>query len=177
MMEDIVIGFWWIWFCIFFSGYAIVYGTAYFLSNKQHPNLFIKNKIYPLLPLAYALITTCFWLFILYKANLSFVSKRVAHSILAQLLIMWSFLGLLFWLPLFRKNYSLSLMHSLLFFILPLAFIAKNILRLGVFEKDDILSLLRVYLASASVYLLAIIILLIAKFAFLNLVAAKHHHV
>src|SRR5690242_8762428 len=175
MMEDVVISFWWIWFCIFFSGYSIVYVIAYLLSNKKNPNVFIKNKIYPLLPLAYVLMTTCFWIFILYKANLTFVSKRLVHSMLAQALIGWSLFGFLFWLPLFRKNSAISLMHSLPFLILPLAFIAKNILRLGVFEKDDILNLLRIYTVSASIYLLPIIILLAAKFAFSNLVTTKHH--
>jgi len=103
-----------------------MYAVLDLLSKNKKWNSFIKTKVYPLLPLTYVLITTCFWIFILYKGNFAFISKRVAHSMLAQLIIEWSFLGLLFWIPFLRKKDYLSLIHSTPFFMLPLIFCCKK---------------------------------------------------
>jgi hypothetical protein len=175
-VENIMIGFWWIWFCIFFAGYAIVYVIAQLLLKNMKWKSFIRTKVYPLLPLAYVLITTCFWIVILYKGNLGFISKRVANSLLAQSLIGWSLLGLLFWIPSFRKKNYISILHSLPFFMLPIAFIGRNISRYGILERDDILNLFRVYITGAFIYVVVIIILMLAKHVILYLTSPKHHH-
>lgn len=173
-MKEIAIGFWWILFCIFFSGYAIMFTITHLLSKNKKWG-FVKTKVYPLLPQAYALITTCFWVFILYKANLGFVSKEVAHSMLAQFIIIWNLLALLFWIPFFRKKYYFSFIHSLLFFCLPLVFMGKNLFRFGILEREDIFNLLRIYAVGFAIYFAAISMLWIAKYFFLHLTFAKHH--
>jgi len=177
MITEIAIGFWWIWFCIFFSGYAIVYVIAHLLVKNEKWSSFIKTKVYPLLPLTYVLIITCFWIIILYKGHPSFISKRVAHSALAQVIIGWNLLGLLFWIPFFRKKNYISFVHSSPFFILPLIFVGKNMIRYGILERDDIFNLLHVYVVGAFVYVALMSILLFARFLFLRLATPKHFHV
>jgi len=176
MIEEISIGFWWIWFCIFFSGYPIVYAIAHLLLKNKKWSNFIKTKVYTLLPLTYVLVITCFWIIILYESNFSFISKKVAHSSLAQMIIEWNLLGLLFWIPILRKKNYICFIHSGLFFILPLIFVGNNIIRYGVLEREDIFNVLYIYTASAFIYAVVITILLLSKFLFLHLASTKHQH-
>ena len=175
-MEEIAIGFWWIWFCIFFSGYAIVYAISHLLIKKEKWSGFIKTKVYPLLPLTYALVTTSFWIITLSESNPAFIAEKVAHTPLAQAIIEWNLLGLLFWIPILRKKNYISLIHASLFFILPLIFVGKNMMRFGILEREDIFNLLYIYTASTFIYSLVIIVLLLTKFLFLHLTSIRHHH-
>jgi hypothetical protein len=170
------IGFWWIWFCIFFSGYALVYAIVHSLSNKKNPHSFIKSKVYPILSLAYAFVALSFWIFVLYNANLTFITTRVTHSILSQLIVGWSLLGLLFWVPFFRKNYALSFIHSTPFFMLPLTFLIKNVYNYGILEASDVMNMGRLYLASILIYTAVIALFLMTQFIFLGLTSLRHHH-
>ena len=176
-MNEIFIAFWWIYFCIFFSNYVIVYAISHLLAKNKNWNTFIKTKIYPLLPLAYAFVTTCFWTILLYQYSFNYIWKTIMAEIPAKLIIVWSLLGLLFWLPLFRKKNYFCLLHSIPFFILPIIIIANNIFKFGLLEWDDVLNLLRIYIAGLLIYVGAIIILLVAKFLILRLASPKRHAV
>ena len=176
-MNEIFVAFWWIYFCIFFSNYIIVYAISHLLAKNKNWNTFIIAKIYPLLPLAYAFVTTCFWTIFLYQYSFNYIWKTIMAEIPAKLIIIWSLLSLLFWLPVFRKKNYFSLLHSIPFFILPLISIGNNIFKFGLLEWDDVWNLLRIYIAGLLIYVAAIIILLVAKFLILCLASPKRHAV
>jgi len=164
-------------FAYFFSNYIIVYAISHLLAKNKNWNTFIKAKIYPLFPLAYAFVTTCFWTIFLYQYSFNYIWKTIMAEIPAKLIIIWSLLSLLFWLPVFRKKNYFSLLHSIPFFILPFIIIANNILKFGLLEWDDVWNLLRIYIAGLLIYVAAIIILLVAKFLILCLASPKRHAV
>ena len=174
-MNEFFIARWWLYFCIFFSNYVIVYVVSYLFAKNKNWNSFIKLKIYPLLPLAYALVATCFWIISSYRYGFDYISKTIMAGIAAKLIITWSLSALVFWLPVFRKKIYFSLLHSIPFFILPFVGVAYNIFRLGILELSDVLNILRMCAAGLLIYAVAIIILQIAKRLFLRTHSPKHN--
>jgi len=173
-MNEIFITFWWIYFCIFFSNYILVYAISHLLAKKKNWNTFVHIKVYSLLPLAYAFVATCFWVVTFYHYSSDYLVNTIMASISAKLIIGWSLLGLLFWLPFFRKNNHFCLLHSIPLFLLPFIVMATNIFKSGIIEWNDIFNLLRIYLAGLLIYALAIAILSVVRFLILRFVFPKH---
>ena len=174
-MNDIFVTLWWLYFCTFFSNYLIVYAIVVLIAKNKNWNSFIRLKIYPLLPLAYALVSTCFWIMCSYRYGFNYISKTIMSGLAAQLLVAWSISGMAFWIPVFRKRNCYSVFHSLPFFILPLVSIGSNIYRTGVLETTDMLNLLRICVAGLFIYAAALIILIGVKYLRVALHAPKHH--
>lgn len=173
-MDEIFIVFWWIYFCIFFSNYVLVYAISHLLAKKKNWKTFVHTKVYPLLPLAYALIATYFWVTSFYYYRPDYILNTIMSSTAAKVLIAWSFLGLLFWLPFLRKNNTFCLVHSIPLFLLPLAGIVSNIFKYGIVERNDALNVLRIYTAGLLVYAIALAILSLTRFLILRFVFPKH---
>ena len=174
-MNEIFVAFWWIYFCIFFSNYVLVYAISHLFAKKKNWNIFIHTKVYSLLPLAYAFVATCFWVVTFYHYSSGYIINTIMTSIPAKLIIAWSFLGLLFWMPFFRKNNHFCLLHSIPLFLLPFIVMAINIFKYGIIEWSDIFNLFRVYAGGLLIYAIAIAILSIVRFLILRFVFPKHH--
>jgi hypothetical protein len=166
--------FWWIYFFIFFTGYPLAYGFFHLAGRNKNMHHLIAEKIYPLLPLAYAFVGTCFWILMLYTGKTGFIIEKIASSVPSVLIILYSFTGLLFWLPAFRKKAYLSLLHSLPFFLLPPANMLLKITRHKIVAHDYIFNLLRIYIAAFILYILVITVLLLVKW-FAGTVIFRHH--
>ena len=155
--------FWWIYFCVFFSGYPLIYGFLYFTGKRKSMHGSIAEKISPILPLSYAFVATCFWILMICTGKMNFVFDKIASVAPAALAIIYSLTALLFWLPLFRKKKYLSLLHSLPLFLLPPLNMLFKVLRHTVVVYDYISTLFRIYIAAFILYIMAITFLLLIK--------------
>jgi hypothetical protein len=174
-MSEFFIAFWWINFCIFFSNYVLVYAISHLVAKNKKWNAFIHTKVYSLLPLAYAFVATCFWAVTFYHYTPGYIVNTIMSSLPSKLIVTWSLIGLLFWLPYFRKNSHFCLLHSIPLFLLPFLVIAINIFKYGIIEWNDLFNLLRIYLAGLLIYAVAIAILSVARFFILHFIISKHH--
>ncbi len=165
--------FWWIYFCIFFSGYPLIYTFFYFTNKKTH--LLITKKVYPLLPLSYAFVATSFWLLMFYAGRMNFVLDRIISAWPSALVIIYSLAALLFWLPVFRKNSSLSFLHSLPLFLLPFFNMLIKRYKHKIVDHDYIISLVKIYTAGVVVYIIAIAFLIMIKWLLSRTILLKHH--
>jgi len=167
--------FWWIYFYIFFTGYPLVYLLFHLAATNKSFNKTIVEKIYPLLPLSYVFVNSCFWILTLFTGRINFVFEKIATSIPAALVIAYSLTGLLFWLPVLRKNNMLSFMHSLLLFLLPPLNMLFNALGHTVIPHDYIINLLRIYTAGIIIYIIAIILLCTARWLYSKTMLLKNY--
>ena len=166
--------FWWIYFCIFFSGYPLMYVFIYFTGKSKSMHGLIAEKIYSILPLAYAFVSTCVWMLMICTGKMYFVIEKIASAAPSALAIIYSLAGLLFWLPFFRKKTYLSLLHSLPLFLLPPLNMLFKALRHKVVAHDYIVTLFRIYTAAFILYMIAITFLLVIKWA-AGAISFKHH--
>jgi hypothetical protein len=155
--------FWWIYFCIFFSGYPPVYIFFNLLAKNKNARHFTTEKILPLLPLTYAFAAAFFWLLMLYTGRMSFVVGRIFSVAPSTLVIFYSFSALVFWLPPLRRKPNWSLLHSMPLFILPFINMLLKRYRHKIVDHDYIISLVKIYTAGIIVYIMAIIFLLAIK--------------
>jgi len=102
----------------FFTGYPIVYALIVFLKGNEKSKNNIRNKLFTLLPIGYALAGLLFTGLQLKKLypdySIAYINTEFQNSYLA----IWGLLSLLFFIPFFYKKPILSLLHSLVFFSL-----------------------------------------------------------
>ena len=167
--------FWWIYFFIFFSGYPLVCLVFYLMAGKKSMYNAVTEKIYPLLPVAYAFVATCFWLLMIYTGRMHFVAERIASAAPSVLVIAYSLSALLFWLPSFRKKTRLSFLHSLPLFLLPFFNMLFKTYSHKIIPHDYIFNLSRIYAAGFIIYLIAIALLLAVKWLLSKTFLLKQH--
>lgn len=165
-MQDLFSFVWWIYFCIFFSGYPWIYILVYFISKRKSMHHPIAEKISPLLPLAYALVATCFWLLVIFAGRLNFVFIRISSAAPSALVILYSLTSLLFFLPTFRRKIFWSFLHSLPLSMLPFYYIFSRGNRSQIVDPDDISNLIRIYALGIIIYIVAIVFLLALKWLY-----------
>lgn len=167
--------FWWIYFFIFFSGYPMLYFLFYLMSKNKNWHTAITERIFPLLPIAYAFVSTFFWILMLWTGRISFVVEKIASVASSSFIIAYSFSALLFWLPYFRKKTYLSLLHSLPFFLLPFLNMLLKTYRHKVIPHDYIFNLWRIYSAGLIIYVIAITVIYIVNWLLLKTIFVKQH--
>lgn len=150
----------------FFSGYSLLYAIILvFAGNKQSQNNF-KKRIVSVLPLSYALVSTLYLGLQLKNLYLSYSSGNIRLAIHHPYLMIWGLLGILFWIPSFRKKEVLSLLHSLVFFFI----LVKDIIfQIGSSVDENILKNdMRIYTVSFLLNLAAFILIALLYFFFLQ---------
>jgi hypothetical protein len=155
--------FWWIYFFIFFSGYPLLYELLYLAGKNKKFHHVITEKIFPLLPSTYAFVSTVFWILMLWTGRMDFVVEKIASVAFSSLVIAYSFTALLFWLPYFRRKTFVSLLHSLLLFLLPFLNMLWKTYRHKMIPHDYLLNLFRIYGAGFIIYIIAIVFIGIMK--------------
>src|SRR5690242_4509999 len=70
--------FWWIYFFIFFSGYPLLYFLVYLISRNRNMHDALSEKVFPLLPVTYAFVSTLFWILIFWTGRINFVVEKIA---------------------------------------------------------------------------------------------------
>lgn len=166
--------FWWIYFFIFFTGYPLLYAFVFLMGKTRRLHHFITGRIHPLLPLAYAFVSTLFWILMISTGRMNFVAERIASTAPSVLIMLFSLSSLLFWLPAFRKNIRLSFIHSLPLFLLPPSNMILRIMSHEIVVHDYIIGMLRIYTAGLIVYTVAIMLLLTIQWILLAFTAKDY---
>jgi hypothetical protein len=108
----------WVELASFFSGYLLVYAVVYLAGTNRRAPGFIKTKLLPKLPLAYAFAGTLYLGLQLKNAYPDYTIDHLTAGIQLPCLKIWGLLSILFWIPLLRKKAVFSLLHSSVFFFL-----------------------------------------------------------
>lgn len=155
----------------FFSGYPLIYSIVYFVAGKRlnGPALLVKRLV-ACLPFAYALTGTLFLGFLLKSISPDFSIKNISAHFQAPYLQTWGLLAILFWIPVFNKKPLLTLLHSLVFFLLLAIsiFMASSSSSNGIIKNG-----MNIYTASLLLNALSLAVILIANFIFSRIIRIK----
>jgi hypothetical protein len=103
----------------FFSGYPLVYTFARFLTDrKQGQRTRFSFTLLRSLSGAYALVGSVFFLLWIREKIIQSDIQNMAPGFFVSPLKVWGLLAVCFWLPALGKKPLLSLLHSLVFFVL-----------------------------------------------------------
>jgi hypothetical protein len=102
----------------FFSGYLLVYAILYLVASNRPVTNFAKTKLLPKLPLAYAFVGTLYLGMQLKDSYPDYHLTQIISGNQFPYLKIWGLLSILFWIPVIRKRAVLSMLHSLIFFLL-----------------------------------------------------------
>lgn len=118
----------------FFSGYPLIYYLVQILTC----NTLLKNskgkELISILPFAYALTGTLYLGLQLKNLYPDYTIENIKHRIQHPWLQIWGILSILFWIPAISKRQILSMLHSMVFFLI----IVKDLLfRFTGFIRDQ----------------------------------------
>jgi hypothetical protein len=102
----------------FFSGYPLMYATVLLIGGMRRPVNELKKKLVALLPFSYALVGTLYFGFELMNLPANYSTDNFREFAQHPFLAIWGLLAILFWIPALARRPFISLMHSLVFFIL-----------------------------------------------------------
>ena len=108
----------WIELETFFSGYLLVYAIIYLVASSRPVTGFVKIKLLPNLPLAYAFVGTLYLGLQLKNAYPDYTIEHLIAGVQLPYLRIWGLISVLFWIPLLRKKAAFTLLHSSVFFFL-----------------------------------------------------------
>ena len=101
----------------FFSGYPLLYTLVVFLTGfSRSPER--KQQLQSLLPVSYGLAGILYLALQLRNLYPDYSWDNFRHASEQPLLTIWGILAILFWLPVLSRKPVLSLLHSLVFFLL-----------------------------------------------------------
>jgi hypothetical protein len=103
---------------VFFSGYPLVYYLIQFLSRIKSLKNVMRESLISILPFAYALMGTLYLGLELKNLYHGYNIENVSDRIQEPYLFIWAFLSILFWIPAVSRRPILSVLHSLVFFII-----------------------------------------------------------
>ena len=121
----------------FFAGYPLVFYVIYFFARKTLQRPAFKNRAIYLFPLAYALVGSLYWGLQLRNWYPDYQIKSIVSNTYYIYSKTWALLAIIFWIPFFFKRPFLSVLHSLVFFILLLRDIFSQLF----FHDRDVLTL------------------------------------
>lgn len=151
----------------FFSGYPLVYALVHFVAGKNpETRSRFSSRLVRNLPLAYALAGTMYFLFWIREILIQSGIKNVEPGFNLSPLKVWALGAVLFWIPTLAKRPVVSLLHSLVFFIL----LFKDIITGFGSEtgKDIVANDMKVYSISLVLNVLSLIFVLTAEWIFIK---------
>lgn len=154
----------------FFSGYPIVYALVIFLAGER--KIIIHSFQYRLvhtLPFGYALTGTLYAGMLLKNLYVdpSYFDNATGLTIALQC---WSALSLLFWLPAFSRKILLSLLHSMLLFLVLVIIILVSATR----GNDMLRNAMKLYTDSILLNSITVLLLLALSYIFRFVKRALH---
>jgi hypothetical protein len=167
--------FWWVYFCVFFSGYPLMYVLVYLAHRNKSLHHSTAKFLFSMLPMTYAFVATCFWMLMTCTGKISFVLERIMSTAPSALAILYGFSALLFWLPAFRRKNYWSFLHSLALFMLPFINMLNRISKHKIVDHEYISNLIRIHAAGFIIYIVAIIFLWLAQWMILHAVSYGQH--
>lgn len=158
----------WIELETFFSGYLLVYAIIYLARSNRATTGFVKAKLLPKLPMAYAIAGTLYMGLQLKNAYPDYSIDHLTAAVQLPFLKIWGLSSVLFWIPLLRKRAAFSLLHSSVFFFLLVKSLFSQLFTSSA-DNDMAHNSMKIYSVSilvnlASLILVTLISLLIARF-------------
>ncbi len=102
----------------FFSGYPLLYAITRFIAGDRSVKNVFTNRVFPLLPFAYALTGTLYLGLQIRNLFPDYSIENIRLTMQQPWLTGWGLLSILFWIPALGRKPVLSLVHSLVFFSL-----------------------------------------------------------
>ncbi|MGZ3776170.1 MAG: hypothetical protein ACXVI9_00840 [Mucilaginibacter sp.] len=151
----------------FFAGYPLIYAIIIVIAGSIKDNKGIMARTVSLLPFAYAFVGILFLGFLLRKVYPDYSIEHIKGTIQQPYLVMWGLLSILFWIPALSKKKALSLLHGLVFFLLPVIDLYLYLFSTGV-DNDIVKNDMKVYTSSLILNLtsLVIVVLLFSLFSY-----------
>lgn len=152
----------------FFSGYLLVYAIIYLVASNRFVSNFVKIKVLPNLPLAYALVGTLYLGLQLKNEYTHYPINYFVTDIQFSYLKIWGLLSIFFWIPVFHRKAIFSFLHNLVFFFLLMRSFYSQLLMPSA-GNNPTANNIKIYTASIllnmiAVVLITLISLLIARF-------------
>jgi len=148
---------------VFFSGYPLLYAVTIFIAADHQLKSNFSTRIVRLLPFAYALVGTLYLGLQLKNLYPEYSAEKIKGGFQQPWLIAWALLSILFWIPALAKKPVLSLLHSLIFFILLLKDLFSQI---SAPTKDMVRNDMNVYTVSLLLNLAAIAFMVLQSFLY-----------
>ena len=149
---------------VFFSGYPLIYTIFFFIAGNEKTRNTFKNRIVSVLPFSYALVGTLYLGFILKNLYPDYSFQNIKLFAQQPWLVSWGLLSILFWIPAITKKKYLSLIHSLVFFLLLIKdiFLQQSASASNNMVKND----MHVYTISLLLNLGALVLVLLLSFVY-----------
>ncbi|MEO7924752.1 MAG: hypothetical protein ABIR30_13805 [Chitinophagaceae bacterium] len=116
----------------FFSGYPLLYTLVFYL-NGFSKSTTRKQQVLALLPRAYGLVGILYLGLQLRNLYPNYSVENIRQTTEQPLLMIWGILAILFWVPALSRKHILSLLHSLVFFLL----LAKDLFLHSISSRSD----------------------------------------
>jgi hypothetical protein len=148
---------------VFFSGYPLIYYLVRFLTRNTSLKILQKRDFVSILPFAYALTGTIYAGLLIKDLYPDNNFENISHQIQLPYLTIWALLSVLFWIPDISRIHILSIIHSLVFFLIivrDLFFQLTGYISDTSILKND----MKVYTSSVFLNLAAFIILCLLSF-------------
>lgn len=149
----------------FFAGYPLIYAITIFIGDSVTNKKGIFCRAVWLLPFAYALVGVLFLGFLLKKMYPDYSFQHIKQIIQQPYLVMWGLLSILFWIPALSKKKALSLVHSLIFFLMPVIDLFMYLFSAGA-DNNIVKNDMKVYTASLILNLTSLVILVVLSSLF-----------
>ena len=157
----------------FFSGYPLIYALIAFIKGNAKRKDDVRNTLFILLPIAYAIVGLLYLGLQLKKFYPDYLLTHIRAGIEHPLLTMWALLSTLFFIPLLNRKPVISLLHSLVFFF----FILKDFYMQTtspVPDPDVLKNYTRVYSDSIILNIGVLLFLLVAYYAGRSIIKRIH---
>lgn len=149
----------------FFSGYPLIYTIVHFIAgHKQGQRIHFSSRLLHSLPLAYALTGSIFCSLWIREMIIQSDIQNLAPGFTASPLKVWALLAVFFWIPALARRPVLSLLHSLVFFVL---FCKDLVTGIGSDSGKEIISNdMKVYTVSLALNVLCLFVMVTAHWIF-----------
>ena len=150
---------------VFFSGYPLVYYLVRFFFRNRTMKTPRKPEFVSILPFAYAMTGTLYIGFLIKNLYPDYSFENIRNQTQQSYLVFWAILSTLFWIPAISRKQILSMLHSLVFFLL----ILKDLfVQLTGFNPDPniLKNDMKVYTVSIVLNLMAFIVLVLLSLLF-----------
>ena len=155
----------------FFSGYPLVYAVILSIAGNRQIKNNIISRAALFMPVAYALVGTLYLGLQLKNLYPDYSFENIKNTIQLPILVTWGLLSVFFWLPAFFKKRSLSLIHSLVIFLLLIRYLLVQ-LSADAAGKEILRNAMKIYTISILINLGAIILVIL----FLALFTQSNKH-
>jgi hypothetical protein len=150
---------------VFFSGYPLVYYLVRYIVRNTSLKKTGKPELVSILPYAYALTGALYIALLIKNLYPDYSLENIRNQTQQSYLVIWAILSILFWIPAISRKQILSMLHSLVFFLL----ILKDLfVQLTGFNPDPniLKNDMKVYTVSIVLNLSAFIILVLFSLLF-----------